>query len=526
MNNVFNLYYLIKNNLIRQMRSYPFLIVIGLTIFLGYACVPAASSGYEVFYIGGVRGEYNSYWLGGMGAMLSSLLLWLFGFYMLRSQVTDDQRLGVGQLIASSPISNLRYIFSKTISNFVVLLAIETVLIVAFIIMQFIRGEDLSFQIGGYLYPILYIVFPSLALLAALTTFFDVCPGLKGVIGNIVFFFLWVFLGIIAIASPNSYWDVFGLDVIRSDMLHDAASKYEFLKGSEEGGSFGYYPVDGKIQTFQWDGVDWNSEILLTRFMWFGVAILFIVITAFLFKRFNTSHSQNGLLAKVNEFGKRSEVVLETKQNNKQLILTSITRSNRVSMLRMLKAELLLMLKGFTIWWYVIAIGLIAFGLLVPLHISKSWLPLIMIWPIAIWSQMITREKFYHTDQIIISSCSPFYKFFSTWISGIIVSFMISSGLLVKFILSGETEFLISWLCGIVFIPTLALALGIWSGSRKLFEVIYMLWWYLGPVNDIPYLDFLGLSTAQPMVYLALSVILLCVAIIGQQQKTGKLFSV
>lgn len=171
LNNVYNLFYFIKNNLIRQMRSYPFLIVIGLTIFLGYACVPAASAGYEIFYLGGVRGVYNSNWLGGMGAMTSTLFIWLLGFYMLRSQISDDQQLGVGQLIAASPISKFQYIFSKTISNFIVLVVIETVFIIAFMVMQFIRGEDLSFQLGGYLYPLFYIVFPSLLLLAAFTIF-------------------------------------------------------------------------------------------------------------------------------------------------------------------------------------------------------------------------------------------------------------------------------------------------------------------------------------------------------------------
>ena len=75
---------LLRINLIKQMRSYSFLLVIGITLLIGYVSVPAASDGYEVFYIGGVRGIYNSAWLGGMLTMLSTLVLWLFGFYMLR----------------------------------------------------------------------------------------------------------------------------------------------------------------------------------------------------------------------------------------------------------------------------------------------------------------------------------------------------------------------------------------------------------------------------------------------------------
>lgn len=514
LNSVYRLYYIVKNDLVRQMRSYPFLIVIGLTICLGYACVPAASAGYEVFYIGGVRGEYNSNWLGGMGAMLSSMLIWLFGFYMLRSGVSEDERLRVGQLIASSPVSNFKYIFTKVFSHFVVFVTIEIVFIAAFMVMQFVRGEDISFQFGGYLYPFVYIILPSFTMLAALTVFFDVCPGLKGVVGNIVFFFLWILLGIIAIESPNSYWDVFGLHAIRTDMLHDAMNTYEFLRESGEGGSFGYYPVDGKVQTFQWDGVNWSYDILLLRFVWITAAIVCIGLTSLLFKRFHNANGRSRLFVKV----PKTKNVGETNEE-KSFILTTTVKTNRVNMFRLIKAELLLMLKGFTVWWYIIAIGMILFGMFCPLSLSRSWLPITMIWPIAIWSQMITKETLYRTDQLILSSCSPFYKFFATWIAGIVVSLIISSGVIVQFISSGEIGLLTSWLTSVLFIPTLSLALGVWSGSRKLFEVVYILWWYVGPVNDMPYLDFLGIKSAQLMLYVSLSFILLCIALIGQQKK-------
>nr|WP_001067150.1 MULTISPECIES: hypothetical protein [Bacillus cereus group] len=519
MNNVYNLFYVIKNNVRKQMRSYSFLIVIGVTILFGYACVPAASAGYEVFYLGGVRGIYNSNWLGGMGAMTSALFIWLLGFYVLRSQISDEQRLGVGQLIAASPISNFRYIFRKTISNFIVLVVIEMVLIVAFIAMQFIRGEDLSFQLGGYLYPLIYIVFPSLFLLAALTTFFDVFPGLNGVIGNIVFFFLWVLLAILSFEVPNRYLDVFGLGMIRSDMIQDAVSEYGFLKGNG-GGGFGYNPTEGTIQTFDWNGVDWNPGMFVVSLTWLGVALLFIWITSLIFNRFRICSKVKG---KEEEFEKKQQSIIVNEQSLDSFILTTIKKTRGINMFLLIKAELSIMLKGFTVWWYVIAAGLIAFGLICPVHIAREWLSIILIWPIAIWSQMMTREKQYGTDQIIMSSCSPLYKFFATWISGIIVGLIISSGVIVQLIVMEDISSLLSWLSGIVFIPTFALTLGVWSQTRKLFEVLYIFLWYLGPINHLPYVDFLAISTSNVVLYITLSILLLCIALIGQLQRMGSL---
>jgi hypothetical protein len=43
-----------------------------------------------------------------------------------------------------------------------------------------------------------------------------------------------------------------------------------------------------------------------------------------------------------------------------------------------------------------------------------------------------------------------------------------------------------------MFIPALAVGLGAMSGSGKLFEVIYLLLWYAGPISHARSLDFTG----------------------------------
>ncbi|MGE7603371.1 hypothetical protein ACQKL5_12920 [Peribacillus sp. NPDC097675] len=524
MNSTFeSYYYLVKNNLIKQTRSYPFLLVIGMSIFIGYACVPDATAGYEVFYIGGVRGLYNSAWLGGMVAMLSTLLLWLFGFYLLRNQVSEDHRLKVGQIIASTPISNMRYISSKVLSHFLLLLVIESITVVAFMAMQLLRGEEYHIQVWGYFAPFLFIALPSLLVLAALTIFFDVAPGLKGVVGNILFFFLWIFFSVISIASPNSFWDLYGLDSIRSDMVEEAATQYEFIKDGEEGGSFGYYPMEEKIATFVWQGVEWDSHILLQRVIWLGMAIIVTMLSAMMFSRFK-NEKRNSQEGKVLLFeSKRKQ---ETNVHLNQVPqLSPVEKDKQVSLSRLVKAELQIMLKGHSIWWYLVAIGMVAGSFLLPLDQIRSWLPVIMVFPIAMWSQMGTREKYYFTQELIFASCPPLYKFFAVWISGVLVTLLVSIGAIVHFLIDGELSLFYSWMTGVFFIPTTGLALGVWSGSRKLFEVIYMLWWYLGPVNDIPYLDFLGVSTSYNGFYLNLTLVLLGITIVVQLVKTGHLQS-
>jgi hypothetical protein len=52
----------------------------------------------------------------------------------------------------------------------------------------------------------------------------------------------------------------------------------------------------------------------------------------------------------------------------------------------------------------------------------------------------------------------------------------------------------LAWGVAALFIPALALAAGVWTGGGKLFEVLYLLLWYIGPMNRTPFLDFIGAS--------------------------------
>ncbi len=51
-----------------------------------------------------------------------------------------------------------------------------------------------------------------------------------------------------------------------------------------------------------------------------------------------------------------------------------------------------------------------------------------------------------------------------------------------------------AWLIGALFIPAAALALGVWSGSGKPFEILFTLFWYVGPLHAMPPPGFHGLG--------------------------------
>ncbi|AIQ68216.1 hypothetical protein PGRAT_11795 [Paenibacillus graminis] len=504
------------------MRSYSFLFVIGISVFAGYACVPDAAAGYEIFYIGGVRGIYNSAWLGGLAAMLTTMLLWLFGFFMLRSQISGDARLKLGPLIASAPVWKIRYITAKAAANFVVLLVIGAVLLGAFMAMQLLRGESSQLRLTDYMAPFFFVTFPSLFLLASLTVLFDVFPGLKGVVGNVLFFCLWIAVGVVSIAAPSEWWDLFGVSGILNAMAHSAAEHYPSLSSLEASGSFGYYPTQGQIPTFEWQGAAWDSSHVPVRLVWIAAGIGGIVLSALLFRRFEHPEASK-VHPHASDRGETPVLPVIAMEHSRSLKLSPAVKVKGARLPRRVKAELKLMLKGMSLWWTLPAIALIAAPLLVTANSVNNLLPFIMIWPLALWSQMGTRDQHYFTTGLTLSCSSPLAKWWTEWLSGVFITLLFSSGAIFRFIAENQMPALLAWGTGLLFIPTLALALGTLGGSKKLFEVIYLLWWYMGPLNHVPSLDFLGVSERNPAHYLVFTVLLFTAGAAVRLWQTGNL---
>jgi hypothetical protein len=106
------------------------------------------------------------------------------------------------------------------------------------------------------------------------------------------------------------------------------------------------------------------------------------------------------------------------------------------------------------------------------------------------------------------------------WLAGVLVAAVTGGGVAVGLALRGDVAGLMAWAAGALFIPSLATALGAWSGSSKLFEVAYVVLWYLGPLNRLAALDFLG-ATGQPApaIWLLAALGLAALAVVGRARQ-------
>lgn len=499
MNAVFTL---IKSNLVKQMRRNQFALIIIIGVAIAYFCVPSPSAGYEVFYLGGVRGVYNSAYLGAMASAVSMLVLWLPGFYLLRSQISEDERLKLGQVIASKPISKLRYIAGKAVANCGVLMVMELIFIAAFIAMQFIRGESAQLNLWGYLNPFLQVTLPYIILLSSLTVLFDVVPFLKGVFGNIMAFVFWIILLPLSLENPgNMQLDLFGINRIMRGMLQEAARSYPGISQTAVG--FGYNTLSGVRPTFVWNGLDASGAFLYTRLVWVLAAFAVLLVAAAVWGRFR-------LTPKTECKKQPARPEMPKRQVQTRFCFTAV-RTGRFNPLRLIAGEVKSMIAGFPLWWYLLVVTGIIVSALVPVAEYYYVFTLFLLLLMPVWSRMGNRDRLLGTLPLVGCRCSATIRWAITLVSGVVITTGASTGFIFRLALEGRMANLAAFLVGVLFITNLGLALGTLTHSRVPFEGLFIVWYYMGAIQNLPGFDFFGLQGVNTAVYLLITAVLMLV---------------
>ena len=182
------IYHLARTDFLERVRRYSFLVVLGLVILLGYQ----TAVGNVRLQLGQYRGEFNSAWIAGMMSLIATFFLGWFGFYVVKGSVARDRETGVGQIMATTPLTRPLYLLGKWLSNFLVLMTMVAILALAGIVIQLLQGENTQIDLLAFLDPFFLIVMPLITLVAAVAVLFEAIPFLQGGFGNIVYFFAFI----------------------------------------------------------------------------------------------------------------------------------------------------------------------------------------------------------------------------------------------------------------------------------------------------------------------------------------------
>jgi hypothetical protein len=349
-------------------------------------------------------------------------------------------------------------------------------------------------------------------------------PVLRGGIGNVAFFFVWVTS--LAVSDKSGVDDFAGFNLIGNSM-RAALRKLDPTYNNDIALNIG--DSERITKRFLWTGVDWSPAIISRRLLWVICALAIATVASLFFHRFDPARGWSFRKAKKSPAvagGNGSAATPVTTLENPPVVghLTPLGgRTYETRFWQLLVSELRLMVKGQRWWWYVVALGLLVASAVSPTVVARQGvLTAAWIWPVLVWSQMGAREPRYATQSLIYSSARALNRQLpAVWAAGVIIAMLAGGGYALRLLMTGDWHGLFAWFASTLFIPSLALALGVLSGTSKPFEAIYTMWWYLGPLNHAPGLDFVantpGASTA--VYYFAFAASLVALAYFGRRAR-------
>ncbi len=516
------LYHMVKADFLERVRRYSFLVILAGALYMAYGVIAEKVT---IVVGDGYRGVYNSAWIGMLMAICCSTFLSLCGFYVVKNSVERDSTTRVGRILAATPMPRVFYTVAKSVSNFAVLGSMVLVLMAAAVAMQWLRPEARPISLWQLWSPFLLISLPAMFITGSLALLLETLPVLRGGVGNVIYFFVWVFG--IAAGAETHIDDAAGINILATstqralERLNPAAGTITKFNLSIGG--------DRASRTFLWNGIDWTWHLLAWRLLWVAFGLGLAMLASVFFHRFDPAREkirEKRVKEKPNAAAEDPALVVEAGQSKPwHSTLTPLGPRGHNRFGRLVLSELSLMVKGLPWWWYIVAAGLLVAEFTSPTAAAREGVLLAAwIWPILLWSQMGCRESRHATQSLIFSAERVVYRQLAAlWAAGVLVALMTGAGVGIRLLISLDWQAVAAWLAGALFIPSLALALGVWSGSSKFFEALYTVWWYVGPLHQTPALDFVGGSRASssPGLYLLLGAGLLLASCLGRRRQVA-----
>jgi ABC-type transport system involved in multi-copper enzyme maturation permease subunit len=499
-----------------RLRRSSFLVLLAATVAAAYGFVPARSAHYVTFSYGRIGGVYNSAWIGTLVASLDLVVLSLLGFFVVRDSVERDERTGVGQILATTPMTRLQYTLGKFLSNVLVLGSAVAVTVGMAALMQELRGEVRRIDVVQLMLPFILLVLPGLALVAAFAVLFETSRLLRGAKGSVFYFFLWIGVLTLPVAQahsghPKPWLDPFGWSAPMADIQKAVRAHFADYDGSI---NVGVTVSDLPFRTFVWEGQDF-WPVAPWRLGWAFVAVALAAAAALPFHRFDpermprrTTSGRRASGRAARSLGRRWTPFFER-------------LAGRSRGLTLLWAELALLVRGRRTGWGLVCLALWLACLLAPLQVVRHFLlPAAWLWPLAAWAEMGNQEARHRTEALVFVCPKPLWRQLpAAYGAGLVLAAGVGSAAAFRFLGARAWPELAAWAVGACFIPALALAAGALSGGPRLFEVSYLLVWYVGLLNKLPLLDFLSPAPGAWAAFLAATLGLLLLATLARRRR-------
>ena len=483
-----------RADFLQRVRSLRFLVVLMATVALGMLMLPTEDAGYVVLQVGQARGIYGSAWVGLVFGVIGSTILPLLGFFVIKDALARDRSTRVGLVLAASPMRRMEYLGAKLLSHMSVFVAILAVSSLVAFAMQLWRGEDTAIHPVDLLLHLWLVPLPVLFATSAIALLFESVPGLRGAFGNVVYFFLWVLAfgpTMVQMESDQSRLvhrsaDFYGISAPLADFEEHIPAGPLRMGGLSIGANIGAAPPT----PVPWSGIANDGQWIAERGLWLLLTLPILLIAALFFDRFDPARGGK----------RRPEPASPPSQDHADFAprpwhaLTPISSfATRWRPLTQLRAELALLLRRRSFWWYAVLVGLWITGIAISANDAVKWVvPIAWLWGLTAFSEHGARADIHGTRALLASAPAPLFRQLPVqWLAATVFALVLVAPVMVKLIVLGSVGTAAQVIVGAAFVAASTLALGAVSGGSRLFELIFLMLWYAA-MQDVPGARFSG----------------------------------
>lgn len=527
LNKIYQIYYIGISDFLDRIRSKNIIIITLLMMYIPYLFFPQRNSSfyYKLNYSYGCI--YNFVWIGWVNTLTFISVVTLIGFYFVRNSIKREKELLIGEITASIGIKSWIFIFGKFFGNFVFLLLQMLVVILSTIIIQFIGGESYYFEPIKFLKPFLILAIPTCFITAYIAIIFDTIPFLSSPFGNIVYFLTWVFVGITPVGGKTYFLrDIFEIDTTTKIIVEQLKNKFKEFQNINSFSLGTHRPFHDNIKTFTMNTANISGNVLLDSLFWILIGFLLLFLASMVFKRtflLRTKMSNN-----IEESTGEVNCNYNNKINLSKIFENKIYSNN----LSMIKSELKIIFTSLNLCWYVtIILCSIGVFFVEGETLYKFLIPTIWILPIFIWSKLGNIQMNFNMEDYLFT----YRNYRNTQLlnsisAGVLFTIFINTGVIIKFAILNNFLAISYILMATFFVNALGIFIENATTSSTALEIIYIILWYVGVLNGLIGLDFLGLtqratSAHIPIIFLVIGVALLIASIIIKNNRIKKLYN-
>ncbi|MFC3034726.1 hypothetical protein ACFOEE_19660 [Pseudoalteromonas fenneropenaei] len=452
------------------------LLILLLLLSLGF--YPLPEDGYVTFRVSGIIGAYNSVWMAIIYSMMTSMLVALFGFYFIKGAISLDRKRNLGVLLAHTSMSNTEYILQKTLASWMVLTTLCGTTLLTTMLLNVFVYDQYSFELGIYIKLFVVVLLPSLFVCAAFASLFDSHPRLASSLGNVVYFFL--FAGILSSLGGSQP----GFVEISAQINEAILAAYPNTTGS--GVSIGVLvdsPENLKaLGSILIKDLSFNSGLLSESalVLLFGFAVFALAVVVF--DRFK-------------HVPKKS-----IKKDNRTLVSARLFDRLRAlypnsPLVRLFITELSLLTRAIPkfLWLAMLILNLSIVALLQN-DTAKLLMGLLCLLNLNMLGKLGIREDKAQLG-LLLNHCtvSETHRRYTQIMTAVLIMIGTQLGSVVWVWVQYGLLNAISLIIGCTVWVLLSFVIGPWFKQRHPFDLVFLIIWYLGPMNGFEAMDFLAI---------------------------------